>query len=49
MTKMIGELLVLALIGFLFANIDSISEKQLRIITTLGWVISLLLVKGGYV
>ena len=48
MIKTIGELLVLALIGFLFANINSISERQLRIITTLGWAISLLLVKGGY-
>ena len=48
MIKTIGGLLVLALIGFLFANIDEISEKQLRIITTLGWGITLLLVKGGY-
>ena len=45
---MIGGFLVLALLGFLVANIDSISERQLRIITTLGWGISLLLVKGGY-
>ena len=48
MTKTIGGLLILALIGFLFVNIDSISERQLRIITTLGWGITLLLVKGGY-
>ena len=48
MIKTIGGLLVLALTGFLVANIDSISEKQLRIITTLGWGITLLLVKGGY-
>lgn len=45
---MIGGFLVLALLGFLVANIDSISERQLRIITTLGWGISLLLVKSGY-
>ena len=45
---MIGGFLVLALLGFLVANIDSISEKHLRIITTLGWGITLLLVKGGY-
>lgn len=47
MIKTIGGLLVLALTGFLVANIDSISERQLRIITTLGWAISLLLIKEG--
>lgn len=40
MIKTISGFLVLALTGFLFANIDAISEKQLRILTTLGWVIT---------
>jgi len=43
MTKTIGGLLILALIGFLFVNIDSISERQLRIITTLGWLTTILI------
>lgn len=45
---MIGGFLVLGLLGFLVANIDSISERQLRIITTLGWAITVFLIKEGY-
>jgi hypothetical protein len=46
MVDLIGGLLALVAVGLLFANIDAISEKQVKSITILGWVITIFIIKG---
>ena len=46
MINLIGGITVLIL-GLLLSNFDSIGDKEVKIITILGWLIALFFAKGG--
>ena len=46
MINLIGCITVFIL-GLLFSNIESIGDREAKIITILGWLIALLFTKGG--
>ena len=46
MVDLVGGLLALVALGLLFSNVDFISDKQVKSITILGWVITVLVAKS---
>jgi len=46
MINLIGCITVLVL-GLLLSNVESIGEREVKIITILGWLIALSFAKGG--
>jgi len=46
MINLIGGITVLIL-GLLLSNVESIGDREIKIITILGWLIALFFAKGG--
>ena len=46
MVNLVGGLLALVAVNLLFSNVDSMNDKQVKSITILGWVITVLVAKG---